>query len=189
MQRLEARYAKKKRVYKENLRDEVVKLKHQLAEALKVANLKSEEAIKLKAELQERTETENQRKLVQMSIASSDVLRQSLMSFKEAQDLKENLARTNQHGLSRKDTRNKDHPLGERVLNTESAPKNLIESHAKLYAKYVNSAHVGTKLADVCRVEVTLKPDEELPNCDSNATGKFKAVSNSPKESQTKECG
>jgi hypothetical protein len=36
------------------LKDEVIKLKQQLAEALKVANLKSEETIKLKAEIQER---------------------------------------------------------------------------------------------------------------------------------------
>jgi hypothetical protein len=48
---MEARYAKKKRALKESSKDEVVRLKHQLAEALKVANLKSEESIKLRAEL------------------------------------------------------------------------------------------------------------------------------------------
>jgi predicted metal-binding transcription factor (methanogenesis marker protein 9) len=52
---METRYAKKKLKLRESSKDEVVKLKHQLAEALKVANLKSEEAIKLKAELHERT--------------------------------------------------------------------------------------------------------------------------------------
>lgn len=74
-------------------------------------------------------------------------------------------------------------PLSERVLNTESAPKNLIESHAKLYSKYVNTVqHVGAKQPEVCRVEVTLKPDEEHPECSSNVTGKFNAISEGNKE-------
>ena len=81
-----------------------------------------------------------------MSIASSDVLRQSLMSFKEQQETtKENMARSSQHRSLKNSESRKDLPLGERVLNTESAPRNLIESHAKLFSKYVNSKHVGGK--------------------------------------------
>jgi hypothetical protein len=46
---METRYAQKKRALKDSSKDEVIRLKQQLAEALKVTNLKSEETIKLKA--------------------------------------------------------------------------------------------------------------------------------------------
>jgi len=42
-----------------------------------------------------------------------------------------------------------DRPLCEKPINTENAPRNLIESHAKLLAKYVNSGSPPT-------VQVTL---------------------------------
>jgi len=42
-----------------------------------------------------------------------------------------------------------DRPLCEKPINTENAPRNLVESHAKLLAKYVNSGSPPT-------VQVTL---------------------------------
>jgi len=117
--------------------------------------LKSEETIKLKAEMAEKHKIETEKRNMLLSIASSDVMRQSLLTFKEQYLQSEKQAELSSGKLHRH----------REVVNTESAPKGLLESHAKLFSKYVNSANQSLpKPAEICTVQVTLKADEEEPH-------------------------
>lgn len=96
-----------------------------------------------------------------MSIASSDIMRQSLkengmVKEKADTDKTKHTKAKQQTKVAKSSEVKREAPFTEKNLNTEFAPKNMLESHSKLYAKYVNSTPLTESSAQVCTVQLTL---------------------------------